>query len=174
METWIKKHRKTKRKRKKMEIEKKPTQTWITNEYIYMGADVHAFGVNNLIWTVDSRKIGYCPKELKKKIQQAQAIFYCSERKKNEDKSARDRNTFTKALSESFASIWIVQNTAKYALSIDKKKEERMTVYKQTNKHKCNIETRWRMLNMLLYLYFDVNRRWLLQKQKQHQQQQQQ
>lgn len=32
-----------------------------------MGADVHAFGVNNLKWTDDSGKIGYCPKRIERK-----------------------------------------------------------------------------------------------------------
>lgn len=150
-----------------------------------MGADVHAFGVNNLKWTDDSWKIGYCPKELKKRRRRkstTRSSYFPlkREKKKLRIKASAIEIPFTKALSESFGSVWIGQNLAKYALSIDEKKQkERMSGMKGrlcTNKQHTEMQhrNRWRMANMYILACLDASRRWLLQKQKHHQTQQQQ
>lgn len=115
-----------------------------------MGADVHAFGVNNLKWTDDSRKIGYCPKELKGKknkqqIDDALKLFSveANTKKKLRIIASAIEIPFTKALSESFGSVWIGQKFSKIR-TIASDNQRKKTAWKedcvQINKHKCNID----------------------------------
>lgn len=131
-------------------------KTWITNKYIYVGADVHAFGVNNLKWTDDSRKIGYCPKEQKKRRTKNQIAVVLkpfsieTTTKKMRIKVSAIEMPFTKALSEPFASVWISRNLAKYAYYLSMKMEKSLNErnWLCTNKQtQMQHRDRWRMVN---------------------------